>query len=168
MILAGAGIVGSQETPEETAGFTVTVTEVSPNVVWSGSGTLNLAGLTAGGTTSTGSGYASQVAVWIAGASPSTLLDLYDGISTFPASFGAGGTAPATSATGSAFAILPDFENPGLRQLAVPNGYISGTFLSGSTTYESTGLTGMGLTPGTYTYTWGSGANADSITLIIG
>jgi hypothetical protein len=40
----------------------------------------------------------------------------------------------------------------------VPTGYVSGTFLSDSATYSGTTL-GLAVTPGTYVWTWGIGAN---------
>ena len=50
----------------------------------------------------------------------------------------------------------------------VPTGYTSGSALSGSATFDSTTLSAMGLTSGTYTASWGSGATADSVTLEVG
>ena len=45
--------------------------------------------------------------------------------------------------------------------LVVPNNYVSGSSLSGTSTYSGQTLAGLGLTPGTHRWTWGSGANAD-------
>jgi FG-GAP-like repeat len=42
--------------------------------------------------------------------------------------------------------------------LRVP-GYVSGTALSGSLTYGGASLATLGVTPGTYVWTWGTGAN---------
>jgi hypothetical protein len=49
----------------------------------------------------------------------------------------------------------------------VPAGYVSGQSLSGTGTYSSTTIAALGMTPGTYTWTWGSGGNADSLVLTI-
>jgi len=51
----------------------------------------------------------------------------------------------------------------------VPSGYVyvSGQSLSGTATYSSTTISALGMTPGTYTWTWGSGGNADSFVLTI-
>jgi PEP-CTERM motif len=46
--------------------------------------------------------------------------------------------------------------------------YTSGTSLSGTDTFDSTSLALLGLTDGTYTYTWGTGNHADSLTINIG
>ena len=50
--------------------------------------------------------------------------------------------------------------------LVVPSGYVSGAALNGSATFTGT-ISSLGLVPGTYTWTWGSGANADSLILTI-
>jgi PEP-CTERM motif len=85
--------------------------------------------------------------------------DVYFSVSG-PASFGTGGFASASSNSGDVFAI-------GLGQLAVPSGYVSGTALSGSSTYDGQTLVSLGLTPGKYVYTWGSRPDADSLTVDI-
>jgi hypothetical protein len=43
-------------------------------------------------------------------------------------------------------------------QLLVPFGYVSGTVLSGSATYNNATFSSLGVTPGTYFWTWGTGA----------
>jgi len=75
-----------------------------------------------------------------------------------------GGSIP-TSSTGSIFGILPGGSG---RTIIVPENYVSGTLLNGSTTYNNTTISTMGLTPGTYVWSWGTGPNADSITMTIG
>jgi hypothetical protein len=52
--------------------------------------------------------------------------------------------------------------------LFVPTGYVSGTALSATDTYSGQTFVSLGLTPGTYTWTWGTGANADSFKVQIG
>ena len=52
-----------------------------------------------------------------------------------------------------------NFGTRGEHALIVPRGYVSGTFLSNSATYSGKTLATLGVTPGTYVWTWGSGAN---------
>ena len=49
--------------------------------------------------------------------------------------------------------------DPHAPALIVPRGYVSGTFLSDSATYSDATFATLGVTPGTYVWTWGSGAN---------
>jgi hypothetical protein len=49
----------------------------------------------------------------------------------------------------------------------VPAGYVSGNALSDTSTYSGQTFSSLGVTPGTYKWTWGSGAN-QNFTLVIG
>ena len=49
----------------------------------------------------------------------------------------------------------------------VPTVYVSGQSLSGTGTYSSTTIAALGMTPGTYTWTWGTGGSTDSFVLTI-
>jgi len=152
-------------TPTPTSGatgdFTVTISQVGPDVVWNGSGKFNLAALTSAGTNNIGGGYQASQAVWAIG--PLVAIDSYSGTITYPTSFGVGGT-PVTSNTGSTFGILPGGSG---RLLYVPSGYVSNTTISGTSTYANQTIAGMGLTPGTYTWSWGSGGNTSTIVMTI-
>jgi hypothetical protein len=44
---------------------------------------------------------------------------------------------------------------------------VSGTQLKNTATYTGQTISSLGLTPGTYTWTWGTGAHADSFVLVI-
>jgi len=52
--------------------------------------------------------------------------------------------------------------------IVLPTAYISGSTLNASSTYAGTTLSLLNLRNGTYNFTWGSGANTDSLTLQIG
>ena len=47
----------------------------------------------------------------------------------------------------------------------LPTTYVSGEALSNTSTYSDKTIAGLGLTPGTYTWTWGTGPTADSFQL---
>jgi hypothetical protein len=85
--------------------------------------------------------------------------DVYTGVNT-PASFGPGGFTFASSNSGGLLEIIGN-------GLDVPAGYVSGTMISGSSTYVGQTLASLGLTPGKYVDTWGEGADADSLTINI-
>ena len=52
--------------------------------------------------------------------------------------------------------------------MGVPTGYVSGTVITSGATWDNTTLAALGVTDGTYVWTWGAGPNADSFTLNIG
>ena len=79
------------------------------------------------------------------------------GIAAGSKTFGTGGPFSASSGSGDTFGI----EGSGgftVPVLLLPTNYVSGSSLSASDTYSNTSIAALGLTPGTYTYTWGAGA----------
>ena len=144
-----------------TGNFNVTISQVGPNVVWSGSGSFNLTALTSAGPGGTVGGYNSGQAIWAIG--PNTSVDTYSGTITYPLTFGTSSVG-VTSNTGSTFGILPGGSG---RLLYVPSGYVSNTNISGTSTYANTTIAGAGLTPGTYTWSWGTGGNTSTLVMII-
>jgi hypothetical protein len=163
--LGTAAVMGSGLlAPPAQAGYIVTLAQVGSNVVATGSGTINLADLslfefsTAGGQIEP-----SNAAIFI-GPTNAAPVAVYGEIAD-PASFGSGLTTFASSGSGDAVGILGrTFEG----SLTVPSGYTSGNPLSDTSTYDNATFSSLGATPGTYVWTWGSGANADSFTLEIG
>ncbi len=88
-------------------------------------------------------------------------LSVYFGISG-PDNWGSGGQTVATSSSGDGLLIV------GLQgAIAVPAGYTSGANLTSQAVFSGATLAGLGLTPGTYTYNWGSDSNADSLVVNI-
>lgn len=144
-----------------TGDFNLTITQVGNDVVWSGSGSFNLDALTSAGSNTIGGGYASNQAVWAVG--PNVPVDTYSGTITYPTSFGTSSIG-VTSSTGETFGILPGGSG---RLLYVPSGYVSNTVISGSSTYANTTIASAGLTPGTYTWSWGSGASSSTLVMTI-
>jgi hypothetical protein len=95
-----------------------------------------------------------------------TGLSRYTGFSG-PSSFGPGNTiVNASSDSGDSVGIIGPtfFLGP---SIFLPAGYVSGTALSDSSTYNSANFASLGVTPGTYTWAWGDGAD-QRFTLQIG
>jgi VPDSG-CTERM motif len=140
------------------AGYMVTLQQVGSNVVATGSGALDLTGLTLDFSGGAAPGlHPSLIASIQTGPTPFAIVSVYLGVSG-PSSFGTGSITFANSGTGSLVGIqgLP---GPGMGRLVVPQGYVSGTVLSDSSTYLSATLSSLGVTPGIYEWTWGTGAN---------
>jgi len=141
--------------------FTITMNEVGSNVVANGRGAFNLTGLTL----HSGSFGAPALIRALTGnifMATGSGLDGYLGF-TGPTSFGSGDVFNPNTFSGDAVGIDPE----GFRVIVVPNGYTSGTALSDSMTFNNATFASLGLTPGTYVWTWGDGAN-QRFTLRIG
>jgi len=142
--------------------YTLTLEQVGADVVATGSGAFNLNGLNIFGS---GNGIFPTIVASIGqintGPIGSTPIDVYTGL-TGPASFGSGGEFDASFGSGN-FVVLAGTTG----FLIVPQGYTSGTLLSSSATWTNTTLANLGVTPGTYEWTWGEGAN-QNFTLTIG
>lgn len=167
--LAGIG-------PSAKAAATFTLTQVGDEISFTGGGTLNLAGLT-----NDGSSLPPFGALWpgfgilVSGATATEYVGL-----TGPATFGSGGPLlfipgafpgidmrlDALVLPNSLFADLSpsyvfSYTGPNFSALPDSDLVIYGLDFSGT-------FAGLGLTPGaSYTWTWGSGATADSYTLDI-
>jgi hypothetical protein len=137
------------------AAYTFTMQQSGPNVILEGSGSINLAGLSFGRTGNYPEGFIgpSTGIILVKGAS-----DFYSGV-TGPSSFGPGGQILAENPMGDPVSVLP-----GNGQLGVPQGYVSGaSLLNNGMTFAGATLASLGVTPGTYVWTWASG----SLTLFI-
>jgi hypothetical protein len=156
-LLLGAGLCA----PPAQAGYIVDLTQAGGNVVATGSGTLDLAGLTfLGSVTFPFGGLVFPVAGQIAVGSTPLSFDVYGGPATGPTSFGGGGETLASSGSGDNVGIAGPEE-----ELFVPAGYTSGNPLLSSATWDGQTLASLGVTPGVYVWTWGPVAADDSFTL---
>jgi hypothetical protein len=160
------------------AGYTVTLQQVGPDVVATGSGAIDLTGLTFCCYKS--NGFSPKI---VPGVEADEWGDLFgggiatgatSGVDSYwlpgsgPTSFGSGGGTGPSSGSGDMVgteAIIDGVEVD--RFLVVPRGYVSGTFLSNSATWSGETFATLGVTPGTYVWTWGTGAN-QNFTLQIG
>ena len=140
--------------------YTVTLEQIGSNVVATGSGPINLTGLTFVISGADNPGIVPFSGVISTGPFAS-MIDGYRGF-TGPMDFGSGAGALPNTASGDFVGI----SGVGLG-LFVPLNYISGTALSDSMTLNNATFASLGVTPGTYVWSWGDGAN-QTFTLIIG
>ena len=155
-------LIASQATSR--ADVIVSIQEVGDDVVAIGCGSIDTTDLTFIGDTNNAAN------VWagfplgsfaVVGDTTTVPEDVYSGI-TGPSSFGSGGQFFATSGSGDVFGVVAN------NVLDLPSGYISGSPLLATSTWSGESFDSLGLTPGCYTWTWGTGEHADSFTLIIG
>ena len=152
--------------PLAKAGYIVTLVQDGNDVIAAGSGTLDLAGLELRPDCTFGcrsiltlvSPTFGAIVTGPAGFAPTRFYDGFTG----PTSFGSGEFIAPNGGSGDTVGIEGE-----LGVLSVPLDYVSGSPLSDNSTYENQTLAGLGVIPGTYVWTWGSGATADSFTLDI-
>jgi hypothetical protein len=148
------------------AAYRVTIQQVGSDVVASGSGTINTAGLSGPIASSARTLIRGQDALlYIGGAAGvvGTSMSIFSIGGAGPTSFGTSATdLYADTASGDFVGIVGTST-----RMFVPSGYISQSNLSSSATWNGATIASLGLTPGTYTWTWGAGATADSFILEI-
>jgi hypothetical protein len=155
----GAAVLLGLFAPPARAGYVVDLTQHGSNVVATGSGPIDLTGLSFFASSAI-TGSLSPVSGSIAtGPVSPTNQDLYTGF-TGPNNFGGGLGVFANSGSGDMVAVLPGFA------IGVPHGYVSDAPLSDTSTYNGFGKSGTFLTPGAYEWTWGTGAN-QNFTLVV-
>jgi hypothetical protein len=144
------------------ADLVITFSQDGANVDATGVGSLNPSALSYLGSFSYSSGVAPELSDVLLGSPDS--YDYYGPVSG-PSNFGPGrgGYEIASSWSGPPVGLLQN----GVLRLVVPAGYVSGTPISASATWDNSTISGLGLTPGTYTYSWGSGVTADSLTVVV-
>jgi len=159
-LLALAACLATSVGPARAA-YIVTFSQSGPDVVASGSGTIDLSGLTFVTSGPTMPEIAPTFATEATGAAGA--VDEYSGASG-PTGFGTGVFTSATTGTGELVGIQQLIGEPS-GFVFVPMGYASGAPLSDTATYDMQSFATLGLTPGTYEWTWGNGAAADTFTL---
>jgi hypothetical protein len=153
--------------PQAQAAFIMTMTESGGNVVVTGSGSINLAGLTVN------HGDSDQAAVWpgegtiIAGPTSFT-SDTYFYGPIGPTTTGSGGLTLASSGSGDLVGFSGS--NDIHPEIDLPAGYVTNTPLSDTATFDGATFASLGITPGTYIWYWGSTADGtyDTFTLQVG
>jgi len=146
------------------AGYVATLEEVGSDVIATGGGPLDLLGLSSLGLNADQAGMLPLFGTINTGPAPPNVTPTaaYGGI-TGPTSFGSGGLLLfADSGSGDLVGV---HGHTGI--LVVPDGYISGDPLSDTSTYLNQTFAALGVTPGTYVWSWGDGEN-QNFTLQIG
>jgi hypothetical protein len=155
VLLGGAG--------QARAKFIITITQDGANVDANSSGSINLDGITPPGATDIALNPLIHPAAGGATVGAPGAVDLYGGI-TGPATIGTGPETDTSVGTG----LLAGANGGAFGGLYVSHGYTSNTSFADSSTWANTTFSQLGLTPCTYTYTWGSGANADLLIIQVG
>ena len=141
--------------------YTVTLAQMGSNVVATGTGAINLTGLTFDIIVSPATGLNASSGTINMGQSNLNVPG-YTGF-TGPTNFGSGSSFFPNTTSGDFVGINVSFGN-----IFVPAGYVSNTALSNSMTFNNETLAGLSVTPGTYEWTWGTGLPNQNFTLIIG
>jgi hypothetical protein len=167
-VLVMSGLVLLCSSPVEAA-IQLRVDQVGNDVVVTGSGRANLSGLTFVSTANDFQNIITDIQIF---AGPNSFnagqVDYYDGVLTGPTTISSNfflvEEPDPTASSGNLFGIQAD-----IYRLILPQGYTTNTDLSGISTFRNVTIAGMGLTPGTGTWTWGSIANGtfDSINLVV-
>jgi len=150
------------------AGYVVDLTETGGNVVATGSGAIDLTGLESNVLTGGMAFLNPSLGAIRTGPPPFTPIEGYDAVNGFtgPANFGSGGAIVASSGSGDPVSFFFGFSASD-NELDVPQGYVSNSALSDTSTYNGQTFSSLGATPGVYKWTWGTGAN-QNFTLVIG
>jgi hypothetical protein len=148
------------------AAYILTINPSMTGVTATGAGSINFGALDVFGDELGSSLLEASGGAIIVGPTTDTDDTFYMGIAG-PADFGPGEEFLADMG-GGAIVGLGTFDQTSGGVVAVPLGYVSGASLGTSTaTWSGASLASLGLTPGSYVWTWGSGAMADSFTLDI-
>jgi hypothetical protein len=134
-----------------------------PAVQEIGDGTIDLTDLGPAGSSANGvrGSVSPQTGTTVVGGNGSSNLTFFDNaVITGPSNFGVGPGAFADRMNGNAVIESLSF-------IGVPQGYSSGASLFNRTTFINATYASLGMTPGVYVWSWGSGSDADSFTIDI-
>lgn len=158
--------------PAAQASFVVNFIETGPNVVATGSGSINTTALTAFGISATSAVIFDSPSTEITGPITAEAMPYWVGFTgptgshAFTTGFGFAVANPGSGAhVGIEMSPVPGLIPDGI--VLSPN-YVSGAPLTSSATWATATFASLGLIPGSYTWSWGSGADADHYTLNIG
>jgi VPDSG-CTERM motif len=165
-ILALVSLLGLAITQSAKANYIVTLQQVGSDVVATGSGAIDLTGLTFR--------FPAALSPLIIPSSPSPGIITgassgngaeWMGTISGPANFGSGGLKAADSGVGQLAGVST---SPSLNVVFVPLGYANDTLLSDSATYSNTTFSMLGVDTGTYEWMWGTGTDQNFTLQILG
>jgi hypothetical protein len=162
VLIAGAGTAVTAQ-----AAFIVNATETGGNVVFEGAGSIDTSAWTLFGT-------AGDTSPQVNAASALLLGPRQEAIRWFPGLNRAGpdNIGPGTTTkgmVGQGDYVGMSWTGGGAQTvLWLAQDYVSGAVMSSSATASSSTFASLGITPGSYVWTWGTGATADSFTLNVG
>ena len=171
-LLSAAGVMFAAEAQPAQAAYVVNMIQSGANVIATGSGSINVAALTGSGNMCSGCGGVRVDTPYIDPSNPTLFLGSGLGDVYYPISIARGFGSSIVSQFASVFTGKPvGFYLTAAHFIAllVPDDYISQTNIGISTsTWNNSTFSSLGVAPGTYKLTWGSGLYADSFTVNIG
>src|SRR5262245_15890278 len=132
--------------------FVLTMQEVGSDVIATGSGNINLTGLVPIGAFTEPASLIPNQGLWRTGLSAPFEVEEFGGTVSGPTSFGSGGVSTPTTSSGSTVGISGNI-------VFVPQFYPNDTLLNSTSQFNNQTFATLGVTPGTYLWTWGSGAD---------
>ncbi len=161
-LLASGGAARAQ--PPGSAVMNITVSQIGSDVVVNFLGNINVGSLTFSQTAFGGYSEISPGAIEMTIGGPGyptqTIADFYSlSVPSLSGAFSVGSAAFASSASGNFFGFIGI-----VSAIEVPTGYITGTLLSGSSTFANKTLSDLALNPGSYSQTY---ATSSTINLTI-
>lgn len=165
LLKTAAAVTWAAAASSASAAITININEVGSDVVATASGTANTSSFAApiefpAGVETYIFPSSTAGGLLVGDGSIARTWDYYQEITTVKIVFGIGNFAYASSSTGDVVGITQDIDfMPG--DIYLPVNYVSGTALSGSSTWLGQSIASLGLYEGSYTWHWGSGANAD-------
>jgi hypothetical protein len=144
------------------AEYIIMVSQSDGNVVATGSGSLNLSALSLSTTASPVQAVMDPADARIEVGTPLSQINFLSPLGKSPKNFGNGPLLEASTSSGDFAGVFG-----ANAEIEVSKNYVSGTTISGSATWNNTTISGLGMIPGTYLWTWGSEAGPDSLEVII-
>lgn len=169
--LLGAGVLLLATTSAAEASMLLTVEQIGADVVITGSGSINTTGFTEYGTRDDYDNELSDIKIFAGPATSSngsvtTWKGLAGALTIGTASTVFRPDSSTTSSFGQLFGIEADSTPDaigGIPLLVLPQNYVSGSALSVTSRYSNKTLSQLGLTPGTQTWSVGSGASLQTV-----